>query len=175
MNENLEKKENLWLKELTENDGIEGLRYLQNIVNEEGIMVAPAPKDIDETTYPKWLKEKADTAKGINMPEGYIPCTTYWVMLDDKIVGLANIKHYLNDYLRKKGGHLGLSLAKEYRGKGIGYKATKLLIEKARNDFGIEDILLTNEPENTASRKLCEKLGAELTDIDEHCHYWIKK
>ena len=22
---------------------------------------------------------------------------------------------------------------------------------------------------------MCEKLGAELTDIDEHCHYWIRK
>ena len=48
-------------------------------------------------------------------------------------------------------------------------------IEKARNEFGIEDILLTNEPNNIPSRKMCEKLGAELTDIDEHCHYWIRK
>lgn len=166
--------EKLWLRELTENDGLDGLKYLKDIVNEEGIMVAPAPKDIDETTYPEWLKTKADTAKGINMPEGYIPCTTYWVMLDDNIIGLANIKHYLNDFLRKKGGHLGLSLAKEYRGKGLGYKTTLLLIDKARSEFGIDDILLTNEPDNIASRKLCEKLGAELTDIDEHCHYWIR-
>ena len=168
-------KNKLWLKELTENDGIDGLKYLQDLVNEDGIMVAPAPKDINKETYPEWLKSKVDTAKGINLKEGYIPCTTYWVMLDDKIIGLANIKHYLNDFLRKKGGHLGLSLAKEYRGKGIGLEITKLLIEKARNQFGIEDILLTNEPNNIASRKLCEKLGAELTDIDEHCHYWIRK
>ena len=109
------------------------------------------------------------------MPDGFIPCTTYWVMLDDKIVGLANIKHYLNDNLRKKGGHLGLSIAKDYRRKGYGLKATKLLIEKARNEFGIGDILLTNEPNNIPSRNMCEKLGAELTDIDEHCHYWIRK
>ena len=91
------------------------------------------------------------------------------------IIGLSNIKHYLNDFLRKKGGHIGLSIAKEYRGKGIGLRATKLLIEKACNEFGITYILLTNEPENIASRALCEKIGAELTDIDEHCHYWLKK
>lgn len=96
-------------------------------------------------------------------------------MLDDEIIGLANIKHYLNDFLRKKGGHLGLSLAKDYRGKGIGYKASKLLIEKARDEFGIGNILLTNEPDNVASRKLFAKLGAELSDINEHCHYWIRK
>lgn len=170
-----ELKQELWLKEITPNDSLEGLKFLQELVNEEGIMVAPAPKDINENTYGDWLKSKADMAKGINLPDGFIPCTTFWVMLDDKIVGLANIKHYLNDFLRKKGGHIGLSLAKDYRKKGLGLKTTKLLIEKARNEFGIQDILFTNEPENIASRNLCEKLGAELTDIDEHCHYWLKK
>ena len=164
----------LWLRELTENDGLEGLRFLQELVNEEGIMVAPAPKDIDESSYPSWLRAKVDTARGINLPEGFIPCTTYWVMLGDKVIGFANIKHYLNDALRKKGGHIGLALAKEYRGKGLGVQTAKLLIEKARNEYGIGEVLLTNEPENMASRRMCEKLGAELTDIDEHCHYWVR-
>jgi len=170
-----EVKQELWLKEITSNDGLEGLKFLQDLVNEEGIMVAPAPKDIDENTYEDWLKSKIDIAKGTNLPAGFIPCTTFWVMLDDKIIGLANIKHYLNDFLRKKGGHIGLAIAKDYRRKGFGLKTTKLLIEKARNEFDIQDILFTNEPENIASRNMCEKLGAELTDIDEHCHYWLKK
>ena len=170
-----ELKQELCLKEITYNDSLEGLKFLQELVNEEGIMVAPAPKDINENTYGDWLQSKADMAKGINLPEGFIPCTTFWVMLDDKIIGLANIKHYLNDFLRKKGGHIGLSIAKDYRRKGLGLKTTKLLIEKARNEFGIQDILFTNEPENIASRNMCEKLGAELTDIEEHCHYWLKK
>lgn len=170
-----ENKQELWLREISITDDVEGLRFLQELVNEEGIMVAPAPKDIDENSYSDWLQSKTDMAKGINLPEGFIPCTTYWVMLGGKIIGLANIKHYLNDYLRKKGGHIGLSIAKDYRRKGLGLKTTKLLIEKARTEFGIEDILFTNEPENIASRNMCEKLGAELTDIDEHCHYWLRK
>lgn len=170
----MENNEKLWLREVSVNDDYEGLRFLQELVNEEGIMVAPAPKDIDENSYGDWLQTKVDVANGINMPEGFIPCTTYWVMLDNKIIGLANIKHYLNDHLRKKGGHLGLSIAKDYRRKGYGLATTKLLIEKARDEFGIDDILLTNEPDNIPSRRMCEKLGAELVDIDEHCHYWIR-
>lgn len=170
-----EVRRELWLKEITANDSLEGLKFLQELVNEEGIMVVPAPKDINENTYGDWLKSKTDMAKGINLPDGFIPCTTFWVMLDNKIIGLANIKHYLNDFLRKKGGHIGLSIAKDYRRKGIGLKTTKLLIEKARNEYYIKDILFTNEPENIASRNMCEKLGAELTDIDEHCHYWLRK
>ena len=35
--------------------------------------------------------------------------------------------------------------------------------------------ILSNEPENIVSRNMCERLGAELTDIDEHCHYWLRK
>ena len=105
------------LREVTVDDSAEGLRFLQDIVREEDIMVAPAPKDIDESTYPGWLRIKADTAKGLNMPEGYVPCTTYWVIYENRIIGLANIKHYLNNFLRKKGGHIGIALAKEYRGR----------------------------------------------------------
>ena len=170
----MEHNEKLWLREVSINDDYEGLRFLQELVNEEGIMVAPAPKYIDENSYGDWLKTKVDVANGVNMPEGFIPCTTYWVMLDNKIIGLANIKHYLNDHLRKRGGHLGLSIDKDYRRKGYGLASTKLLIEKARDEFGIDDILLTNEPDNIPSRRMCEKLGAELVDIDEHCHYWIR-
>ena len=94
----MENNEKLWLREVSVNDDYEGLRFLQELVNEEGIMVAPAPKDIDENSYGDWLKTKVDVANGVNMPEGFIPCTTYWVMLDNKIIGLANIKHYLNDH-----------------------------------------------------------------------------
>jgi len=165
----------LYLKEIKHDDGIEGLKFLKDLVNEEGIMVAPAPKDIDVDTYSLWLQSKEDMAKGINLPEGFIPCTTYWVMLDKEIIGVANIKHYLNDFLMKKGGHIGLAIGKEHRGKGIGLLTTKLLIQKARDEFDIQDILFTNEPDNIVSRNVCEKLGAELTDIDEHCHYWLRK
>ncbi len=168
-------KQELWFKEITPNDDLEGLRFLKKLVNEEGIMVAPAPKDINKNTYIDWLQAKSNIAKGVNLPEGFVPCTTYWVMLDKKIIGLSNIKHYLNDFLIKKGGHIGLSIAKDYRRRGLGLKTTKLLIEKARNEFGIENILFTTEPENLASRIMCEKLGAELTYIEEHCHYWLRK
>ena len=164
----------IWLREVTANDGTEGLRLLQKLVREEGAMVSPAPADIDEGMYPAWLREKADTAKGIDLPEGYVPCTTYWIMCGDRIIGIGNIKHRLNDDLRKKGGHIGIALAADMRRKGYGYTAAKLLVEKARSEFGIGDILMTTDPSNTASRRLCEKLGAELVDTDGHCHYLIK-
>ena len=168
-------KQELWLRELSISDDLEGLKFLKELVNEKGIREFPAPRNINENSYGVWLQSKVDMAKGIKLPKGFIPCTTYWVMLDNKIIGIANIKHYLNEYLRKEGGHIGLAIAKDYRGRGIGLKTAKLLVEKARNEFGIEDILFTNNPENTASRNMCENLGAELTDVDGHCHYWLKK
>ena len=75
-----------------ENDNNEGLRFLQELVNKEGIMVALAPKDINEDTYGEWLKTKVNVANGVNMPEGFIPCTTYWVVLDNKIICLDKTK-----------------------------------------------------------------------------------
>ena len=54
---------NLCLKEVRHDDSVEGLKFLQELVNEEGIMVAPAPKDIDESSYGTWLKAKEDMGK----------------------------------------------------------------------------------------------------------------
>ena len=88
------------------------------------------------------------------MPEGYVPCTTYWVIYENRIIGLANIKHYLNNFLRKKGGHIGIALAKEYRGRGIGYDTARLLVEKARSEFGIEDILMKRTREHSEQKAL---------------------
>ena len=44
-------KDRLWLREVTTEDNFEGLYFLQDLVNEKGIMVAPAPTDIDENSY----------------------------------------------------------------------------------------------------------------------------
>ena len=46
----------LWLREIAIDDDFEGLNFLQDIVNEEGIMVAPAPKDIDEHCH-YWIRK----------------------------------------------------------------------------------------------------------------------
>ena len=52
---------------------------------------------------PKLLKN----SEGLDLPDGYVPDTYFFLWDDNKIVGLFKIRHYLNDFLRNGAGHLG--------------------------------------------------------------------
>ena len=111
---------------------------------------------------------------GINLKEGYVPQTIYFVMEDERIVGVGKIRHYLNENLLVKGGHIGLGISSNYRGNGIGTRALELLLLEALNVYGITSVLLTNNENNIASRRIVEKCGGELESINSgSCKYWI--
>ena len=49
-----------------------------------------------------------------------VPATTYFTIResDNKIIGMINFKHYLNEYLRNFGGHIGYVIRPTERRKG---------------------------------------------------------
>lgn len=78
-------------------------------------------------TIPKWL----DSDKGVNLDEGYVPDTHYFLWVDDTPVGIFKLRHYLNDWLRDNAGHAGYGIVEEYRGHGYATEGLRLLIEEA--------------------------------------------
>ena len=166
----------IYLKELNINDGSKELEYLRKIpYNENGFYNPAEPEDlVDETTFKNWLNQRILESKGENLKEGYVPQTIYWVMDQDEIVGIGKMRHYLNEKLLEHGGHIGLGISSACRSKGIGTESLKLLLAKA-DSIGIEEVLLTNNEDNYASRRIVEKCGGVLECIsDGHCKYWIK-
>lgn len=72
---------------------------------------------------------------------------------DKKIVGMLQFRHYLNDFLKKYGGHIGYSVIPSERCKGY---ATKMLAEglcvcKKRK---LDRILITCRTGNIGSQKV---------------------
>ncbi len=53
-----------------------------------------------------------DHAKGIGFKKEWVPASTYWLVRDGRILGTCNLRHRLNEYLRKFGGHIGYSIRK---------------------------------------------------------------
>lgn len=70
------------------------------------------------------------------------------------IIGLLNI-----DYKNKKAEFYITVGEKDYKGKGIAYKASMELLKYAFNDLGLNKIYLYTETENKIAQKLFEKLG----------------
>ena len=58
-------------------------------------------------------------------------------------------------------GQIGYSVYEPHRGNGYAGRACRLLIPLMRA-HGMQKVLITNNPDNAASRRVCEKLGARL-------------
>lgn len=162
------------LKELSLSDGLDIFDMLKEIgPGENGFM--NSGHDIEYEDFPAYLKRQVDMAKGIGIDLNiYVPQTTYWLYVDNRPVGNGRLRHYLNDNLRKLGGHIGYCIRPSERGKGYGNLILKELLAKAW-EKGIKEALVTCKESNTRSRKIIEHNGGKLEDITNgECRYWIK-
>lgn len=117
---------------------------------------------------PRWL----DCDKGVNLKEGYVPDTYYFLWVDDVPVGIFKLRHYLNDWLRDNAGHVGYGIAKEYRGHGYATEGLKLIIEEARKlPIDTDELYLSVLKDNPASLKVQLKNGAKVVREDDTYYY----
>ncbi len=104
--------------------------YLTELGNEERY---PFVLDLDSTDFTAYLKQLDDLSKGHWVPEGGVPSSTYWLVKGETLVGVANLRHYLNDNIAHIGGHIGLGIRPSYRGKGLGSLLLGKTLEIARS------------------------------------------
>ena len=100
--------------------------------------------------YESWL-EKITNAQTAALT-GWVNCSTYFAIVDDKIVGTIQIRHTLNDELIRSGGHIGYGVRPSERHKGYASQMLGLALKQC-NGFGIDKILVTCDKDNTGFRK----------------------
>jgi len=114
--------------------------------------------------YDEWLIYIEDLRHGRNMPENYVRSSEYFTIRkkDDKIVGMVNIRHELNDFLIDTGfGHVGYGVRPDERRKGYATIQLRMALEKCRQ-LGINQVHVGCYEENIASRRTIEKNGGRL-------------
>ena len=149
------------LKQLSIENGINEYAMLQEIETDEyGFTNEVKGMSFDE--FRKWLIQQDDYSKARNLPENYIPQTTYFLYADAQPVGIARVRHYSSDFLEKQGvGNFGYGIAKPYRGKGYGNVLFVNVLSKCKA-LGYEKIKSFVHIENAASNKIFIKNGAKL-------------
>ncbi len=132
-----------------------------------------------ESNFDILLDYARDRREGVNLSEGRVPSTDYWLVDNGEFIGRVNIRHMLNEHLKKMGGHIGYDIRPSKRRQGYGSKILELALPKAR-ELGIDRVLLTCDATNDASRKIIEKNGGVLenqvpnseTGVDK-LRFWI--
>lgn len=161
---------NIWLKSIALDDGIDYCNLLIELANYENAYARPVPSDFTQDDFASFKVARVNMAKGENLKEHIMPISTYWVMEDNIPIGYATLKHKID--INKPGGHFGLCLKKEYQNRGIGTIVSDELSKIAYYDLGIEEVIYTAKNENLQSRKSLEKIGAQLIDVHDGYHFY---
>lgn len=115
--------------------------------------------------YKEWLVQENNYSNSHNLPDNYIPQTTYFLYVDNMPVGIARIRHYSSEFLEKQGvGNFGYGIAKSYRGKGYGNALFIGVLEKCKM-LGYEKIKSFVNVDNDASNKVFMNNGAILLGV----------
>ena len=131
--------------------------YQEWILSGEDIVPWVVKKDPSD--FPALLQFLRDNEQAVNLPEGWVPSSTYWLVTTDKlVVGAVNIRHRLNEGLINTGGHIGYGIRPSERQKGYATQLLKQSMPKVR-ELGIGKALVVCDATNIGSEKTIRKNG----------------
>ena len=112
-------------------------------------------------SYDDWLdfENRLKRAYG----ETYIPSSVFLSVRksDNKVVGIIDVRHQLNDVMLKWGGQIGCSVLPDERRKGYATEMLRLALEKCR-ELNLTKVLICCDKENIASAKTIVANGGVL-------------
>ena len=146
------------------------------LLNSEIIQGAANMTDL---SIPEWVQFTENTKNKESVTPGFVTAHTFFASDNNKIVGIINARHELNDYLLNFGGHIGYSVRKSERRKGYAKAMLSYTVDFLFS-LGLEKVLITCDKKNIASKRTIESCGGILENevIDESritLRYWIYK
>ena len=108
--------------------------------------------------FQTWLETQMNSHQGKDLPENIVANTTFLAVSieNNKLIGMINIRHTLNDHLSKYGGHIGYGIRPCERGFGYATEMLELAIIEAHK-LGIDDVIISCNKNNGPSNKVIQK------------------
>jgi predicted acetyltransferase len=113
----------------------------------------------------RYLEVLSEREQGVNLPPNHVPSTFLFAFDGQRIIGRVSIRHMLNDFLRRVGGHIGYVVVPEFRRQGHATVILRLALVIARDRLGIGRALVTCDDDNIASIRTIERNGGILEDV----------
>jgi predicted acetyltransferase len=130
-------------------------------------------------SWPTYLDALEAHRRGVDLPAGWVPTTFLVADIGGEIVGRTSIRHELNEFLAREGGHIGFGLVAEHRRRGYGTEILRQSLVIARA-VGIDRVLVTCADDNIGSAAVIERCGGVFDSLVEPTEgrtltrrYWI--
>jgi predicted acetyltransferase len=128
----------------------------------------------DRAVFDEWLAH--ERAQRVAATEGFVRATVWWIVDDEQpgvVLGSIHLRHELNDFLLREGGHIGYGVRPSARGRGVATAALLLALDEARA-LGLDRVLVVCDDDNAASRATILRAGGVLEDAPGRIErYWI--
>jgi predicted acetyltransferase len=123
----------------------------------------------------RWLCQQSDESAPLE--PGRVHATYWWIVEDGTYLGAISLRHRLNDFLLRAGGHIGYGVRPSARRRGIATWALGAALAHA-GTLGLDRVLITCDDDNVASARTIERHGGVLEDIRDTelgstRRYWI--
>ena len=135
--------------------------------------------DYDEgTNWQTWIERAERTRRGIDLSPNRVRAAFLAAEVDGELVGRVSIRFNLNEWLARKGGHIGYAVLPRYRRRGYATDMLRQAVAIGRED-GIEHLLVICDEGNIGSAAVIERCGGvfERGAVSNDGHhirrYWI--
>jgi len=112
-------------------------------------------------SYDEWIDFRGRNLRDYG--DNYVDSSTFLVVKcsDNKVVGIVDIRHELNDFLLSYGGHIGYNILPTERRKGYAKQMLSLALKECVK-LKIDKVLITCDKENIGSYKTIKYNGGIL-------------
>jgi predicted acetyltransferase len=115
--------------------------------------------------FVRYLEKLERHARGENLRPDQVPSTFLFAFDESRIVGRVSIRHALNEFLLRVGGHIGYVVVPEFRRQGYATAMLRRSLEIAHERLGLTRVLLTCDDDNVGSIRTIEKNGGVLENV----------
>lgn len=146
-----------------------------------GEKLIPFPLTYPFDDFDALLARLERNSKGIGLPGGFVPNSTFWLVREgNEIVGVSNLRHRLNESLRREGGNIGYGIRPSARRNGFGSEILRQTLVRAWG-IGLARVLVTCGKQNFGSVRVILANGGVLESEEFHAErgevvqrYWIE-
>ena len=115
-------------------------------------------------SWPEYLALLTDQRAGLNLPERHVPSTFLLAEVAGQLVGRVSIRHQLNEFLLREGGHIGYGVLPAHRRRGHATEILRQSLVIARS-LGIIRVLVTCNDDNAGSIAVIESCDGVLNSV----------